>query len=791
MPILSARLIVLVLLAVSLLGGIGAFRISLVQEITALLPDREDRDLSLINLARHWGLMKKVVVVLGPDEPSSERLHQATDNLAKDLARLDGVGSVMSRIDQAEVRRAAEIILERSSRLYRAEQGQLDSREIEKRLRQLKDRLSMPEAMVMQQYLLQDPLGFSRGALTGLEAAGEAMGTIVDQGHLVSGDRRCALIVAEIDFSPLDVSRAGRFVVDLNRTVERSLEQTGAKGLRAIQLGGVHFSASSAKAIISDVKTAFILTFIFVVAIFLLFFKGIRMLPAALLPGAIGIAAAMGVMGLFSGELHALTLGFAATITGISMDYAIHLLHRAHAETGGTTRQRIERALGAVTRPVVLGCLTTLGAFILVATSDFTGIRQLALFAAVSIPVAMLVTLFGLPAFHGFLLGNDQGSGTVGSMRKAKMLAPGNIGTGRRLFTVSVFVVALFAGLWWSVRVPLSGNPRDLGNSDEELVRHEESLQKIFPGLTDQAFLVVSGNSIEDTLQANDALYQRLMEKGVNLKDIISISPFLPSKRTQERSLALVRELYSSGDTAELFRSAGFRDEYISGLKDKLDASPIGPEIFRDSSLGQLISDALKKDNDEHRILTRVRVSNEEELGRLEGIAASVKRCRLVSERLEIKATLFTLQKELARMLAIWLVAALVLLSLSERSVLFGLKAAAPALFGVVVAVGLFGLLGRPLTAVASAGVTLVMGLGIDYGIFMQSGSAETRGNTASAVLASALTTIAAFGVLALADTRAMADLGLIILIGVSAALLTALGLLPVLSFKRSPKGEA
>ncbi len=791
LPILPVRIAFIALLVVASLGALGAFRVSLVEDITALLPDRNEGDASLIGMARRWGLMRKVVVVLGPDETSSKRLHRAVDAVAFDLANFEGVDSVFSRVESSEARKAAEIMMDRAFRLYRPKRAAIGPGDVTTRLNQLKDRLAAPESMVMQLYLLQDPLGFARGALRGLEAAGDAMGATAYQGHLVSRDRRFALIIAEIDFKPLDVSRARRFVADLDQVIDRSLERVNASDLGRIRLGGVHFAASSSGAIISDVKMAFVLTFICVVAIFLLFFRRVRLLPAALLPGGIGIAVAMGVMGLAGVELHALTLGFAATITGISVDYAIHLLHRAGTASGDTTFQRMRNALDAVWRPVLLGCLTTFGAFLLVATSRFTGIRQLALFAAISVPVAMIVTLLGLPAFHGFLLGAGPGRDSAGAMRVAGFMSHGRGGRGGRIIVVPVFFVILILGLWWGFRVPLSGDPRDLGGTDADLERQENRLREVFPGLADQAFLIASAETMEEALQANDALYDRLLEAGVKRESMVSVSPFLPSYRTQDRSLAEAKKLLSTSDTARRFVEAGFKKDYLEELKKRLNESPrIASLAYRDTSLWQIVTDAIKRDGNRHLVLTRVRSSDEVALHRLEDIAASVDGCRLVSERLETRAALTGLQKELGRMLVTWLVLALVLLSLIERSVLFGLKAAIPAVFGVAVAVGLFGLIGRPLTAVASAGVTLVMGLGIDYGIFMQHSRSGSSGRTASAVLASALTTIAAFGVLTLAKTRAMADLGLIILVGVSAAMVAALVLLPVLGGSRGRKEE-
>jgi len=776
MPKLGPRTATLIVLVIATAGGLAGARLTLVEDITALLPKIGGRGASTVALARRFGLMRKLVVVVGP----GDGLHTAAAAVEGALASVDGIGDVHGSVDEGAARGAAELLLDQAPRLHRPGLAPLSPSELGGRLADLKQRLAVPEAIVMQPYLLKDPLGLARGALLGLESAGKSLGATVDRGRLVSADRRHALVVAELRFDPLDLTRSQRFLGEL----DLALDRVTVGGVPVMALSGAHFVVASSGTIIADVTQAFVLTSILVLAVFLLFFRRVRLLPAALLPGGLGIAAALVVMALMGEELHALTLGFAATITGISVDYAIHLLHRAGTEPGEATGTRMDGALRAVSRPVVLGCLTTFGALVLVATSGFTGIRQLALFAAVSLPVAMGVTLFIVPAYHRLLLGGAKPS----SIR-----APGRLGllvsggwTAPRGLVVAIAVAVLAAGVAGGTRVRLSGDPREMGAVDPGLTAREEKVREVFPGLTDQAFVVASGVTLDGALEANDLLYERLRGAGIAADEVISVSPFLPSIATQEASVKAVRLLFGQGPvgrrTAEEFDRAGFRPEYLEQLRGSVEVASITSEMFAGTSLAPMVSDALVADEDGFHVLTRVRAADDPAVERLGEIAASVGGCRIASERLEARNALETLQRELVRMLGTWLVAAFLLLAITERSLVFGIKAALPALLGVAAAVGLFGFLDRPLTAVASAGMTLVMGLGIDYGIFMLSPSARPLERTAGAVLASALTTLAAFGVLSLAATRAMADLGLIILIGVSVALLTALFLLPALS---------
>ncbi len=781
LPIVPRGICITATLAVVLVFLFGVLRVELVTDITTLLPSRNDDAVSLTELARNLGLMKKVVVLVGMsdnnDAPVEERA-KAMDRVCERIEKLDGTVGITSRVDDKEVRLAAETVLSHGPKLRGLNPPPLEEDEARERLKQLKKNLSTAEAMVTGAYMLKDPLGFSRDALKGLEAAAESMGA-VRAGRLVSKDGRYLIAVVDIDFDPMDVDRSRRYVLELDNAVKEAF--AGRSDLRAVHLGGAHFAASSASAIMADVRLAFILTSVLIVLVFVLLLRSIRFLPAALLPGGVGVVVATGSMGWLGVPLHALTLGFAATITGISVDYAIHLLGRAGFEASESRRIRMDRALEATWKPIALGCVTTVGAFALVATSGFTGIRQLAIFASISIPVAMLVTLLVLPSFHGLLLGKKEGTrGLFYAFVESAMKK--EIGVKGRAIAVASFALAMGISVFGIARIEMSGDPRDLRNVDEALEKKEAVLLEAFPGVTGTALLVATGETDEAALRVNDLLYEKLKAAGIEHKEILSIAPFLPSKETQAISQKSVRGMFEGARAKEWFAAEGFKESYVRKLAAGVGDASLTAASYRGTSLEKLVKESLVTHGGQSRVVTRVRIHEERRLEMLEKLSEETPGVAIASERLEISRALTMLQRELVWMLGVWLGAALIVLSIVMRSPAFGLRAALPAMIGVAAAVGLFGFLGRPLTPVASAGVTLVMGLGIDYGIFMQSETGKKRGAVTYAVIASALTTLAGFGVLSLAATRAMADLGLIVLVGVTAALATAIWLIPALS---------
>lgn len=794
MPIISVKNAALILLLIAAIAGFYSSKLTLLEDISAMLPDREDDKQNLVDLAREAGLMERVVVVVGPGAPGSPELFAAMDAAHKTMSNLNDVKQVIGKLDTSKARNAAMLLLERSARLYRQNSKSLEAKDVAAALESLKKRLASPEALVMQPYFLADPLGFSHGALMGLEAAGGAMGAKVEQGRLFSKDGRYGFIIAKIGFDPFEVERSAHFVDALDRALKGALKEANVGNVLFFAIGGVHFAAASAGAIRADVTQAFVLTCIGVALIFGLFFRRLRIVPVALLPGGVGVLVAAGLMGAAGVKIHGLTLGFSATITGISVDYVIHLLFRASRTEGDNSRVRIRTALKAILRPLILGCVTTVAAFLLVATSNFPGMRQLALFSSISVPVALLVTLFLIPAFHRTLVGESQIRTSILDrvLNNFPGLGEGGVGRGRILTTIAVFAVISSVFALFASRVQFSGDPHDMGYFDDVLTARMDRLKTLMPAIEGQELIVTTAAGLDDALYKNDVLFKALMAAGIESTRIISVSPFFPSLRTQDASVDAVKKLFDNKtlNLQMLFKDAGFSDKYFQNLKSRLESMPLVADSFKDTGLMRLIDESVHRRDGGYAVLTRVSAKSDDELAVLARAADQIEGCALLSERGEAKKVLEIMQRETTRMLMLWIGVAFILISLVQRSAIFGLRSLLPAIFGVVCAAGIFGLLGRPMTPVATAGLTLVMGLGIDYGIFMQNGDIQMRREAAPAVFASALTTLIGFGVLAGSRTMAMADLGLIILVGVSAAVAAALMLVPAAHSLSGSRGK-
>ena len=151
--------------------------------------------------------------------------------------------------------------------------------------------------------------------------------------------------------------------------------------------------------------------------------------------------------------------------------------------------------------------------------------------------------------------------------------------------------------------------------------------------------------------------------------------------------------------------------------------------------------------------------------------------------------THFTIQRGFRSAALLTSAVLLVMLYFDFRSLLLTLLAALPVALGLAWTWGGIGMLGMKYNFANIIGFPLVIGIGVASGVhilhrFRQAGQhrvAEAVRRTGLPILLSGLTTMAGFGSLVLARHRGAASLGALLLIGVSACLLSALIVLPAL----------
>jgi predicted RND superfamily exporter protein len=135
------------------------------------------------------------------------------------------------------------------------------------------------------------------------------------------------------------------------------------------------------------------------------------------------------------------------------------------------------------------------------------------------------------------------------------------------------------------------------------------------------------------------------------------------------------------------------------------------------------------------------------------------------------------------------LIAMVVILLLDFRNLKHTLVALAPIFMGMIFSLGVMVLCGVPLNPANMIAFPLILGVGADNGVHVIH-DYRSRGDghryllgyaTGRGIMVAALTTILGFGTLMISTHRGMSGLGLILTLGVSCCMVTALVFLPAL----------
>jgi len=505
--------------------------------------------------------------------------------------------------------------------------------------------------------------------------------------------------------------------------------------------------------------------------LFLAFFRSLRALALVMLPHALGVllAATAGLAAF--GHLNGLAIAFGISLIGVSIDYSIHLLNHHALAAPGTPVASVVRRL----RPsLLLGGATTIASLAGLAFGNFPGFYQMGVLATVGVAGALAVSLWLVPDLMG------RQAATALSQRSARLLGravQGLRGHQRALLLVPLACTGL--ALWGVPRIQWVDDLAELQNVSPELIAETERVRSRLTGVDATRFLIAEGASAEAALAVNDRLARALpglVERGA-LGGFRSLHAFLWSEELQRENLAALRDdpsLPARLDAA--YASAGFRPgsfaPFAASLRDP--PPPLRLDDLVDSPLAQAVASLLIDLGGRRAIVTQLEDVRDPDA--LAEAAAELPGLRFFDQKRFFKDVYGEYRTRIVAVVISGCFAVFGLLLLRYRALRPALATALPSLLVALLLAALAAATGTPTHILHLIGLILVMGMGVDYGIFVWDGaeSDESVGATMQSLLLSALTTIFVFGVMGFSAHPVLHAIGRTTAIGIALAFLLA-----------------
>lgn len=595
--------------------------------------------------------------------------------------------------------------------------------------------------------------------------------SLMREGYVVSADGVYGMLMVAPSSHMTDSIGATQTMKVLNQAI------TALPGNPEVLITGGHrHTHENASTIRTDLARVLPLSLGCIVVLFFLFLRSWKALFLLPLPIA-ALAVASATTGMVFNAVSGIVLGFGGVLLGITTDYAVHVYY---ATTG--TDGIPEHNLQAIAKPLCLAAATTMTAFAVLGTSTIPVISQLAVFSISGLCFALFFSLFILP--HIWRMPLFSGVTTKQDAPQCPIVS------AKPLLLAGLWGALLAGSVYLALSTPISGDIRTLGYSSASTRHDEQRTREIWGHAADGNLLVSTGETLEAALEKNDAVFSLLA--GTSVGDAVtSLSPIWPSLQMQQHRHALWRAFwqYNSADVQEFLtiqgEQAGFSPEAFLSFASFVAMDP--PFITRTvlEQYGLHMLPAMLSTTTSHGAAVYTIIQGNEQIPSSLQLSLQELGAHIVSAEKFRAALAEASRADIIQfgLLAFSLLALLTIILF--RSLSMAALALLPAGTSFIAILCFSRAFNVPLNLFHIIALPLIMGLSVDYGIFMVHRHSREK-NTQKAVALSALTTIATFGCLVLADHPALFSLGCTVFLGMNVSLLTALFVIPFLEQQES-----
>jgi len=532
----------------------------------------------------------------------------------------------------------------------------------------------------------------------------------------------------------------------------------------------LHAAAAGAQAS-REVHTIGVGSLVGIVLLTWLTFRSVKPIGLTLLSIGVGFLGALSLCWLLFGRIHLLTLVFGASLIGVAQDYGIYFLcHRLGAGREVDSPALLRRLLPGLGLTLLAAVIGYLG----LALTPFPGLRHMAVFSALGLVFAWLTVVCWFPAL---IKADTLKPGWLARRYRGVILRWPRFSMAPRSLAL-VALLAVFAVAGWS-RLKTNDDIRSLQSSPPQLVSDQIKLGKLLDAPSPVQYYLVRGATTEDVLQREEALKRRLdglIGQG-HIAGYQALSNWVPSKQTQGARLALVDDklLGDAGPLAALAHEIGEDPDWVAQTRAHLkqSAQPMALDAFMRTPASQPWRHLwLGEVEGVHASIVALRGMRYASIPVLARASEGLTGVQWVDKVGGISSVLGRYRADMGWVvLGAYLVVFLVLLPRYRGRTW---RVLAPTALASVLAVAAIGLLGQGLMLFHVLALMLLLGVGVDYGIFMQEDHADAGDAPWLAVGLSAASAILSFGLLGLSGTPALQAFGMTMLVGTALVWLAA-----------------
>jgi predicted RND superfamily exporter protein len=783
-------------------------KINFAEDITQLLPSVGENGVEKFVFA-NLKVKDKVFILFNAksEDVSPDDLIQACDDFTELLVEKDTaynlISSIFYQVEDEVIQEGitflydnAPVFLDES--LYPQLDSLLDKKQIERQMAENYNAVTSTAGMAYKEIITQDPIGLRNIFISHVGNFGLGGNYVLYNGHIFTSDTTVAVGFLAPDFKTLDSKLSTQFVQVLQQAVEEYTKQN--PDIEILYHGQPIQSVSNADRIKKDLLLTVSVSLVVIITLLIGCFKNVSTLFYLLAPIIYGVLFAMSVMYFIKGGMSIMALGIGAIIMGVAFSYCLHII--AHYKYVGDP----EKVLKDQTVPVILGVLTTIGAFLSLLLTESELLHDFGLFASLGLTGTTIFALLYMPQFFKSET-NRKSERAFAFLEKINSYP-----IERQIWLIAVIVIISAVCFVVSSDVQFDSNLRHIGYNNRQLVRSQNLLaSKTAENQSTFYFASVSENPDSALIYSRELCkkLESLKDKGDIAGYSASSNLFIPTGEqesrikhwyaywTDEKKKEVKENIINAG--AEY----GFSPETFNPFFNMIDSEYEQASLYDAGIIPDAImSNLIEFTDNNYLVFTPVRMNKEKLLDVGNKVSADNRNMAVIDPIYYADSMVQAIHSDFNTTLAVSSLFVLLVLLISLRSIVLAILAFLPMGLSWYIVLGVMAIFNLEFNLINIIISSFIFGIGVDYSIFIMDGLLAKYRNRQQSLLAyhktaiffSAVILIVVILSLFFAVHPAIYSIGVATLIGMVSTVLIAYSLQPFLFWllitRRIEKGK-
>lgn len=589
-----------VCVAASLLLVLQVVSINYKEDITDFLPLDDKQQSALSVYQEISGANKLFVAFKCREEEASDPdiIVEAINAFAEEIGTRDTLGiitDITANIDYGQVSEITDYVYKNipyflDERDYQRIDSLLkDEKYVEKQLAADKQSLLFPMGGMREASIGYDPLGLFSPVFSGLQDRITNVDYEIYEDCIFSSDLKRGIVMITSPYGSSETDKNPEFVEFLQEAAHAVMAEQTDVDIQII--GGPVIAIGNSTQIKIDSIISVLISVVLILLLLLFAFRNVRSIMLIVLSISWGMLFAVGMLASVNDEVSIIVIGIASVIIGIAVNYPLHLItHLKHTVD-------MRSALKEIVMPLLIGNVTTVGAFLALVPLESVALRDLGLFSSFLLIGTILFSLIILPHLCGRSVYSECSVSVARGYRERSSCSQilekiSEVSLENKRWLVWGVIVLTFLFGYYSFQTSFDSNLSNINYiSEEQKVELERFEQMLTSAATEETLYLITTNenldeALDDNLR-NQNYVNSLLSDGT-ITTHATCSKFIVSRREQVRRIAMwdrfveEKSAVLTENTDEVGKEMGFAEGAFDEFKNILERKyePQGVEYF-------------------------------------------------------------------------------------------------------------------------------------------------------------------------------------------------------------------